>query len=1189
MRRLLRLFIHPVTLSALGTAALAVVLWLLGPLVQIGAMRPLDTVAERIAAVAVLAALWSLRQLFRIWRVRRANRALLDGLASEPRTSRREPQVQGEEIEQLRQHFEQALQLLKGRSARRLGRGYLYETPWYVLIGPPGSGKTTALRNSGLRFPLADQLGDPKLRGVGGTRDCDWWFTEEAVLLDTAGRYTTQDSYEQADRAAWLGFLDLLKRYRRRRPINGVLVMVSVADLLAEASPGPTAHARVIRQRIKELHERLGIRFPIYFVLTKCDLIAGFMEFFADLDREGREQVWGMTFPLEEPRPGHAPVDRFAQEFDLLVQRLEAHTLRRLQEEPDPERRALLLTFPQQFASLRTSLRELLDEAFQPSRFETPAQLRGVYFTSGTQEGSPIDRFLSSVAGTFHLDRRQLPAFSGQGQSFFITRLLREVVFAEAGLAGANLRLERQTRWLMRAGVALIALGTLALAGWWGLEYQRQRDTLDRVSETVARLENRFSNPSDVSPGLLEVLPLLDALRELAGYDAESGGFGRWAVGGLDQRPKLASAARAAYDRALHNLLLPAIQRRMVRRIRESMDDPEQLYEALRIYLMLHHPDHFDRKAVATWVHRDWRDKGLPPATTQNQRRALDRHLSAALRRIEQGGAPLPLDRDLVDRARRALASLPMADRIYRSLRSTAVLRRLAPFDPAAAAGPDAALVFHRPSGRPLNEGVPGLFTRRGFKAFSAQISTRAARLAAENWVLGAASSAPDADALRRLLQQVRERYARDYIRHWEALLQDLEIVPLRDLVQAREVLRTLSAADSPMRLLLKAVALETSPAAGLREMLSETTDAASAGSSTGLQDRLARWFGSPAAETVANPATGAIEQVDRHFERLHRLVTAPEGGRPPLDRVFDRLEELYLYVDTIASAADRGEEALRVARERARGAGVLQRIRAEADRLPQPVQRWIRGLSEGVSGVLGGQVRSRIQRAWSAEAQPFCERAIAGRYPIVRSARAEITLEDFARFFGPGGLLDRFFSDYLSPFVDTTRHPWRAKTHGSTPLSSQALRQFENADRIRKAFFPAGQREVRVHFTLTPLDLDPALRRVLLEIDGQRVEYRHGPPRSMSLTWPGPQPTRRARVVFETTALETSSETFSGPWAWFHLLDHARLATGDFPDRYRVTFEKDGHRAMFLLQAESVENPFRPDILGRFRCPARL
>ena len=96
-----------------------------------------------------------------------------------------------EEVAAMRDKLTTALALLKKASG---SRGYLYEQPWYAIIGPPGAGKTTALLNAGLSFPLAAEMGQSAVAGVGGTRMCDWWFTESAVLIDTAGRYTTQDS-----------------------------------------------------------------------------------------------------------------------------------------------------------------------------------------------------------------------------------------------------------------------------------------------------------------------------------------------------------------------------------------------------------------------------------------------------------------------------------------------------------------------------------------------------------------------------------------------------------------------------------------------------------------------------------------------------------------------------------------------------------------------------------------------------------------------------------------------------------------------------------------------------------------------------------------------------------------------------------------------------------------------------------
>ena len=177
-----------------------------------------------------------------------------------------------EEAEALRNKLTQALALLKKALG---GRGYLYEQPWYAIIGPPGAGKTTALLNSGLRFPLAEKMGLGAIAGVGGTRLCDWWFSDEAVLIDTAGRYTTQDSNAAIDRAGWDAFLDLLKQTRPNQPLNGLLVAFPLSDIALAPAAERLAHAAAIRRRVKEMEARLGLRMPVYVLFTKADLIAG--------------------------------------------------------------------------------------------------------------------------------------------------------------------------------------------------------------------------------------------------------------------------------------------------------------------------------------------------------------------------------------------------------------------------------------------------------------------------------------------------------------------------------------------------------------------------------------------------------------------------------------------------------------------------------------------------------------------------------------------------------------------------------------------------------------------------------------------------------------------------------------------------------------------------------------------------
>src|SRR5579884_1882205 len=199
------------------------------------------------------------------------------------------PDLRGE-IAAMEAEFERAVQTLKSSKLGRSGRDALGLLPWYVMIGPSASGKTTAIRNSGIKMPVGKS---GKVRGVGGTRNCDWWMTNEAILLDTAGRWSTDED----DRDEWLAFLDVLKRTRPKKPINGILLAVGAPDLTGSPEEIADLAAR-LRERIDEVIARLDMVVPVYLMVTKCDLLSGFIETFEDLKDRDRGQIWGFTLPV---------------------------------------------------------------------------------------------------------------------------------------------------------------------------------------------------------------------------------------------------------------------------------------------------------------------------------------------------------------------------------------------------------------------------------------------------------------------------------------------------------------------------------------------------------------------------------------------------------------------------------------------------------------------------------------------------------------------------------------------------------------------------------------------------------------------------------------------------------------------------------------------------------------------------
>ena len=359
------------------------------------------------------------------------------------------------EIAAMEAEFARAVQSLKSSKLGRTGRDALGLLPWYVMIGPSASGKTTAIRSSGIKMPAAKA---GKVRGVGGTRNCDWWMTNEAILLDTAGRWST----EEDDRQEWLSFLDILKRTRPKKPINGILVAIAATDLTGDVEEIGDL-ARTLRERIDEVTGRLDMVVPVYLMVTKCDLVSGFVETFGDLKDRERGQIWGFTLPVAGEYDDL--VDAFAQHFDDLADTLERYAVVRMGEERRLEARDRIYSFPRQFDSLRQGLVDLIASLFDRSVYQDAPIMRGVYFTSGTQEGRPIDRIMSSMAEAFGVRPQVLAAPVTKPKSYFVRDMFRQVVFPDADVAvrSSHVLQARAARPLGRRGRRAGAVGGVSL------------------------------------------------------------------------------------------------------------------------------------------------------------------------------------------------------------------------------------------------------------------------------------------------------------------------------------------------------------------------------------------------------------------------------------------------------------------------------------------------------------------------------------------------------------------------------------------------------------------------------------------------------------------------------------------------------------------------------------------------------
>lgn len=1174
----LRFLISRWMLSFVGIAILALLIWSFGPLLPF-----LEGWVARLAVVLGLLVVWAASNVALDFNRRRREQKLESGVTEKAAADTDDSA--GEEAAALRERMSTALSLLK---RARGTRGYLYEQPWYVIIGPPGAGKTTALLNSGLKFPLAAEMGQGAVAGVGGTRLCDWWFTENAVLIDTAGRYTTQDSNAAVDRAGWDAFLDLLRRTRPRQPLNGVIVAIALSDIANAPPDERLAHARAIRRRIKELESQLSIRLPVYALFTKADLIAGFTEFFDDLDRERREQVWGVTFPFGKADPG--PVGQFPEELQLLVNSLDDRLFDRLQAEQSPERRALIAGFPTQIASLAQPLQAFLAEAFGGSRLDPAPLLRGVYFASGTQQGTPIDRLTGVMVRAFGLDQRRAAALRPvQGRSYFLGRLVSQVIFGEAMLVSEPPAARTRRLVLRSASYAVVALLTLGAAGWLIANRSASEGEIRDMSSALETYE-RIAKDTTFDPvndsDLPRLLPLLDAAHDLS--IAAKGGGSLLAGFDLSQTAKLRGGAEAVYRHALGYALLPRLIWRLEAQMRGYFTQPDFLYEATRVYLMLGGQGPLDRSLVKEWMTYDWQAQYSGPGNLAVVA-GLQRHLDALL------GQPLPavtLDDALVAKARTTFSRVPLASRAYSRIKPSAAAQSLPPWRPSDALGRAGGSVFTRASGKKLSDGIPGFLTVAGFhKVLLPALATATREVASESWVLGQKVAVSlDLAQQSEVANEVVKQYMEDYAKAWDGLLQDLEIVPLRSLNQASQDLYILGSKQSPLKDLLAAIArqltLSEAPKPSAAEAAAAEAEKAGKAQATAAAPTVVRSAALAAllaGQAGAAPALPPGHEIDERYKQLRELVSPP--GAAPIDQVLKLLDDLRQQLARM-NAAGVGAPVV------AAGDDPSLALRAESQRQPQPLGRWLASMAEQSTALRSGGTRQQVAAAYNGVNGPgrLCAPAVNGRFPFVPGSSNETPLDDFAKLFAPGGLIDGFFNTQLRPYVNTTGKTWTPQPVDgvSAPLSPADIVQFQRAAVIRDLFFASGSTTIAVRFDITPVELDSGASQVSLEFDGTSVTYAHGPARSTQITWPGPNRMTNVRLVFDPPpAGGTGVLSETGPWAMFRLFGRGSLQQAGSPERYILTFTLGERSASFEIRAGSVMNPFAPGVLQDFRCPS--
>ena len=175
------------------------------------------------------------------------------------------------------------------------GSNYAYKVPWYMLVGDTESGKSTVVQNLNIPHPIdSPKFGFPE-KGPA----LNWWFYEKGIILDPAG-YNIFSDPQASKGSDWVTLLKNLSKIRGKRPLDGLILTVPASYFVGRNK----LTDEVLRQKADALSNQLiktekylGVKLPIYILITKCDKIAGFKGYCNELMPNTHNEIMGWSNP----------------------------------------------------------------------------------------------------------------------------------------------------------------------------------------------------------------------------------------------------------------------------------------------------------------------------------------------------------------------------------------------------------------------------------------------------------------------------------------------------------------------------------------------------------------------------------------------------------------------------------------------------------------------------------------------------------------------------------------------------------------------------------------------------------------------------------------------------------------------------------------------------------------------------
>ncbi len=1006
-------------LTALAILACASgVFWFYAPMLSYHGHTPFASPETRTYAILAALLLWTLKFL------------IID-LAFPNVWQHKDPEVR-EHLQALVKRFRGANQFIKTTSITHQGQTLeLQDLPLFMLIGPPHAGKTALLAHSRIQFILQRHFNPALPEHFKPSENCDWWLTRVGGLIDVPGKYLfgsmDKNQKKNLHTLLWRFFLALLKKQGRKNKIAGVVVAIPLAEILKQTDE--EALQSIIITLAKHLHEietTLRKDIPVYLVLTKCDLIKGFNEFFAELSDDEMTQAWGIT--LSETLTAEEAEQQYTKRFNSLIKKLNEQLLWRLHHERNPMARPFIKDFPLQVEKLKTSILNLIKQLNKGHAYN----IQGIYLTSALQvKPEPETTIIDDI---INHEQRSIQLFQGpavKSRAFFIKQLIIENLFPARQVSSAPLPQQRSWKKYAVYAVSVCAIATASIL--LGQDFRLGLQQTHQVQNVLVDYRNKLQQFNNPNESMKKTLTLLNTLQKSIKIEQAKNPLTRIWTYYSDKSQK---NAQAVYQHALQTFLMPEIKNYFAEFLKNPVNkDADSVYAVLKAYLMLGDISRFETDYVRKTL------VGILPPTFMETPTLLQ-HYDIAATNLQ----PVTLDKPLIDGTRKYLFSLRGVQLGYLILKTLDSNTQQSDVLPGDNFQTSSIFNVDKSSGN-----LPVMFTGKSFSmVFDNEIRVAAQEAAMGNWILGTdyrPSLNPTYAA--ELTEELRNEYVKNYVDAWETAVANIQLEKPHDLQHADAMITSFTSYDSPLLKLLTIIRDNT-------YFVPVTLVSVKLQTIGQLVDK-------------NNPSKTDLYQLLANLQALHDYLQPVLSAEDPRKAAYELITERMRH---------QGEP------------DPITKLRMSADSSPMPVKAWINQLSNDTWHFLLKSAMRYMDTSWAEQvAAPF-QSQIAERYPFQSQSNDEVPLKTFTQFFGKPGIITTFYNSYLMPFVDTTKPEWTWKKLDGVdlPLAPNVPQQIQQAMNIHHAFFPNGDDKLYVPFALQQYKIGPNISQVKLNINSKII-----------------------------------------------------------------------------------------------------